>query len=315
LSKKQSATAHGNEMAQKIFSFAERFFGLKAILLFFFGMLSGTFSVFGQSNAYFPDLFSSYFQNLSSIQPSYVPEEGKADFYVGYKFRTDAFKDISTFSFSGARVFRNERDRAQVVRLTCHNEQQGPYINTPRAYLNYAFSLPLGEETSLSTGLALGAVGMYFSAPSATTSLLLPDASLGIGLQHKSTVLSLSSQQLFNQATSPMLATIRLARHYQVYAKVEKELGIDWKTSAHLLWRILPNTTHEANITALLHYADAVIFGCQYRYRLGMAFVGSFQIDTGKDKLLISITYNSPAFSQIPRLQNSLEVGLGYLLQ
>ena len=86
---------------------------------------------------------------MSSADPTYVPREGRADFAANYKFRTGAFKDISTFNFSAARVIRHENGSTQTVRVLLNNEQEGPYINTPKLLLNYVYSLRIAENTQL----------------------------------------------------------------------------------------------------------------------------------------------------------------------
>jgi hypothetical protein len=272
-------------------------------------------AAFAQSANYFPDFLSAYFYNMASVNPGYIPTEGKADFAAGYKFRTGAFKDISTLSFSAAKYFRNESGSAHAARISGGNEQEGPYINSPKAYLNYAYSLPLAEHTHLFAGLAFGTAGIYFSAPSATTSLLLPDGSIGLGLHHRGISLGASSYQIFNNQVSPLLATIRFARYYQLYLNAEKELGIDWKLRSYFLWRILPKTRNEASLALSLTYLDVLVFGTAFKNDVGLSFFGSCYIDTEKDRLLLSFAYNSAFISTYPGLQNSMEISLGFLVR
>jgi hypothetical protein len=288
---------------------------LRAIVLFFLAIAISSCALLAQSINYYPDLPSSYFYHFANINPGFVPSEGSSDFSVGYKFRTGAFKDISTFLFSGAKIFRNKNESTQTVRVLLNNEQEGPYINSPKAYFNYAYSFLLDENTRLYSGVAFGASGLYFSAPSATTSVILPDGSLGIGFVHRSVSVGFASYQLFNSEVSPLLSTLRLARFYHLDANLEKELGIDWKLKIHALWRMLPQVKDEASVAFLFDYTEAISLGTAYKYYSGISFFTTFHVHSGENRLLMSFAYNAPAFAHIPRLQNSMEVSVRYLVK
>jgi len=281
---------------------------LKSIILFFCGIFYASSLALGQANGYYPDILSTYFFQMANANPGYIPKEGIADFNAGYKFRTGAFKDIATFSFSGARFFRTENENTHTLRILINNEQQGPFINTPRAYLNYAYELKVGEESFLYAGTAVGLAGIYYS-------VMLPDGSLGLGIRYKSISLGLSSYQLLNSEASPMLARFRLARYYQSNFEAEKEYGNDWKLKGYALYRLFPETTDELNVGGSALYSEAFIFGAMYRNLFGLGWFAGFYIDSGKDKLILSFTYNSPVLSRVPGLQNSMEIGLGFRVE
>lgn len=284
----------------------------RASILFFLWTMPAGNLVLAQSNAYYPDFLSVYFYNMATVNPGYIPSEGRADFAGGYKFRTGAFKDISSFSFSGAKIFRKDLGPAQALRAILYNEQQGPYINMPRGYLNYAISLPITEDTRIFSGACLGMAGIYFSAPSATTSILLPDGAVGLGLAHRNTSAGVSAFQVFNQEVTPLLATLRLARYYQFYVNSEKELGLDWKLKGYVLWRLLPGVPDEVSLGGALVYREGISVGAVYRYPFGTSFFGTFEVDSGKDKLWLSFCLNTAAFSPSLRLQNSMELSLAF---
>jgi len=289
---------------------------LKAIVLFFLWSAFAANVLLAQSVNYFPDLSSSYIYAMSSADPAYVPTEGRADFAANYKFRTGAFKDISTFNFSAARIIRHENESAQqVVRVLLNNEQEGPYINTPKLLVNYVYSLYIAENTQLFSGLALGGTGLYFSAPSATTSILMPDGTLGLGISHRKASLAFSSFQLFNSKINPLLSTIRFARYYHLNFTAQKELGIDWKLNMYSLWRMLPDVQDEVSATFILEYMDALGLGSAYKNNAGLSFLCMFRVNTGEDKLLFSFVYNTPVFSPLPKINNSMELCVGYLFQ
>lgn len=293
-----------------------KFFSLlKTLWLTFYVVTTPFCACFAQTSNYYPDFISSYFYNMSLANPSYVPADVKADFALNYKFSTGAIKDISTTSFSGAYVWGQENTSSHLARVQVHNEQEGPYINYPRTYLNYAYRLNTGEYTQLSAGVCLGGMGIFFSAPSATTSIFQPDASLGLGFRYKTLSLGASSFQIFNAAVEPLLATIRFARYYQGNVEWEKELGLDWKSKMYVLWRLLPEVQDDALFTLSVVYKESFTLGALYRKQVGMAFFTSLQLNSEGNPLLLSFTYNSPFVSPNPRFQNSMELGLAYAIR
>ncbi|MBC7389220.1 MAG: type IX secretion system membrane protein PorP/SprF, partial [Opitutaceae bacterium] len=210
---------------------------------------------------------------MSTVNPGYVPSDGIADFNAGYKFRTGAFKEISTFSFSGSRILKTPNSNSHVIRLMLNNEQQGPYINTPRAYGNYAYELKTGENSSLYAGAAIGVAGVYYSASSATASVLLPDGSLGIGAKFGALSLGISSFQIFNSKASPIVAQFRLGRYYQSNFTIEKELGQNFNLKGHALYRLFPEIKDELNLGASLLYSETLLVGPMYRNLYGLGFI------------------------------------------
>lgn len=279
-----------------------------AIALFLFLSIGSL----AQTADYYPDFPSTYFYHLALANPGHVPIDTKLDLSLTYKFSTGPIKDLSTLAFSGAKVWGHDKRSTHVGRFSGINEQEGPYIQYPRAYLQYAYRLQLEEHTSLSAGVALGMVGIFFSAPSATTSIFLPDGSLGLTFRHRRITLGGSSMQLLQSKAAPLLASIRFSRYYQLHAEAEKELGIDWSCKASLLWRLLPRVKDDMIGTVAFEYAETLRLGTAYRHQVGLAFFGAAYVHTGDSRLLFSFTYNSPFFANVPRLQQSMEIGMAY---
>jgi type IX secretion system PorP/SprF family membrane protein len=272
--------------------------------------------LWGQRNDIFPDLYSAYFNNVTLINPSFIPSEGKVDLVATYKNRIGPFSKIATYSFTGAKVFRKENQTAHLARIIFFNEKEGPYIQRPRGYANYAYSLPLTENTQLSAGIALGFSQIAFSAPSATGvgTAMLPDGSLGLSLRSKDLSFGISSLQLFNASSEAINALIRLRRHYNFFLSTQKDLSLNWKVKGYFFYRILPYANNNTDITLALDYKNVFCFGSSIRYRQGMSFFVTFNINLGKDRLLLNFAYNSPILSNSNNLLNSVELTTGYVV-
>jgi hypothetical protein len=253
---------------------------------------------------------------MANINVGYIPSKGSADFALGYKFHEGQLKKVSTLSFTGGKIFRSLKGNAQALRVLGYNEQNGPYISSPKGYLNYAYELKLGEETSCFAGLALGLAGVYFSAPTFSGSTWMPDGSLGLGFRYRSLSLGASSLQMFNSTSSQLGDTYRLGRFYHVYGTIEQDLGVDWKCNGYLLWRKLSSTQDDLGAALSFTVREAVTLGTSLRYQAGMSFFTAFHMDTKENKLLLALTYNAaPIFTSLPTWQNSFEMSLGYTLE
>ena len=273
-------------------------------------------TAFCQSNAVYPDLLSAYFYNMASIHVGYIPTNGTADFAVGYKFHEGQLKKVNTLSFAGAKVFRSNKGNAQAIRVLGYNEQNGPYISSPKGYLNYAYEVKLGEESHLFAGIALGAAGIYFSAPTFSGSTWMPDGSLGVGFRFRTLSAGASTLQMFNSGSSQLGDTYRLGRFYHFYAAVEQELGLDWKCNGYALWRKLGSSGDDLGAALSITAREVFTLGTSLRYKAGMSFFTAFHIDAGENKLLLSLNYNAaPIFTSLPTWQNSFEISVGYTLE
>lgn len=268
-----------------------------------------------QSNLYFPTYFTAYFQNLSQITPASVSEERKTEFSCAYKSLTGAFRKISSYNFSAARFFRNEKDRVHVARLQFFNEHEGSYITSPRVYANYAYQIPLNETLNVFAGAAFGTAGVYYSAPTTTqSSFFLPDGSFGLGLKSHWFEIGACAMQLFNGNFTPVANTVTMKRYYHSYASFQKEWPSEWTLKGYFLGRFLPKFSSEYFAALSISYAKQVTLGSSVKYGAGISFFTMLGLDTHEDKLQLLLNYNSPLFSLIPAYQSNLEIGLSYIL-
>lgn len=270
---------------------------------------------FGQSNFYYPNYFSAYYQNMAQINPAYTPEAGRAEFSAGYKSMTGAFRKISSYYFTASRTFRNDRDRAHTIRLQFYNEKEGSYISSPRVYANYAYSLPLSDAATLYSGFAIGVVGAYYSAPTTTqSSYTAPDGSLGLGLKTSWLDIGASMMQAFESTYAPVTSVVTYKRYYHAYAMAKKEWESEWGVKGQVLCRFLPSLTNEFYGTASLFYAQYFEAGASLKLDGGLSIFTLLGMGDEEDKIQLLLNYNSPFWGQVPSWQSNLEVGLMYRL-
>ncbi|GAL84385.1 hypothetical protein CHU_0779 [Sporocytophaga myxococcoides] len=280
------------------------------LIIFLFWYLA----VSAQVTDLFPENYTTYFNNTAIVNPGFVQEDSKAEFFSMYRQRTGAFQKIASYSLTCSRVFRKENNAAHLARIFFSNDKEGPYIDKPRAYFNYAYVIPFAEETSLSAGLAAGFTQVYFSAPSATASgnSTMPDGSVGITFRRKKFFSGISSQQVFNAESNPLKANVKLRRYYNFLLSQEKDLSPLLKLRGNLIYQLLPLNSDLLNIAMEGSYNDIISLGGAYKSREGLALIGSVQANLGDDKIFICFAYNTGVLSKLKYGFNSVEINFGY---
>lgn len=267
-----------------------------------------------QNSFYYPNSFNAYFLNFSQITPAYFPEEGKVELTSGYKSLTGAFRKISSYNFTAARIFK-KNENSHLARLQFYNEKEGSYISSPRAYANYGYQVSLNENLKIVSGVSLGFAGLYYSAPNTTqSSFNVPDGSLGVSLKSDWIEIGASAFQIFNSSFKPLKSTVTLERYYNLHASLKKEWSSDWFVKAYGLYRILPSAEPDIIITGSIGYTRNIEAGMSVKYGNGISLFGVFSPEIGEDRLKILINYNSPLFSLVPKYQSNIEIGLAYLV-
>ncbi|MBC7389618.1 MAG: type IX secretion system membrane protein PorP/SprF [Opitutaceae bacterium] len=267
-----------------------------------------------QNSFYYPNSFNAYFLNFSQITPSFIPNEGKMELTSGYKSLTGAFRKISSYHFTAARIFKRN-DNAHLFRVQFYNEKEGTYISNPRAYANYGYQLSLNDNFKLISGISLGFAGLYYSAPNTTqSSFNVPDGALGLSIKSAWMEIGASAFQIFNSSFKPLSSTITLERYYNLYANAKKEWPSDWILKCYGLYRILPYTEPDIILSGTIGYTKNIEAGISVRYNSGISLFGVFSPAIGEDRLKLLINYNSPLFGLVPKYQSNIEIGLAYIV-
>lgn len=269
----------------------------------------------GQSGVVYPDVFSSYFNDISLINPAYIPQEGRLELKAIYKFRRGLLSDISTFAASGSKYWNTDKNTSQAGRLIFQNEREGPYISSPKTYLNYALRLTLSSNTSLMTGLSLGFSGLSFTAPSGAGSVMLLDGGLGVILRHKKIDIGVSTLQMFNSEGVAISAPIRLQRYYNIHLTAEKSVTPALDLKGYFFLRNFNQIPDHLNAGGSILLQRFIELGGLYKYRRGISFFGALTISQDTNPLILSLSYNSSLLSSSPLWSDSFELGLQYLLK
>ncbi len=162
----------------KVYYFLEKLIFISVSYLYLF------VSAVAQVNSYIPDSYNYFSQNITLYNPSYISSAESYKFMLNHKFLSGQFKDISYTNFTAAKNIYKDKN-SMAFRAIVGKEQEGPYISIPSVSLSYGYELKLSRNVSFSSGVTLGATGVYFATPSLSSSFILPDGVLGLGLKVK----------------------------------------------------------------------------------------------------------------------------------
>lgn len=229
---------------------------------------------------------------------------------LNHKFLSGQFKDISYTNFTAAKNIYKDKN-SMAFRAIVGKEQEGPYISIPRASLSYGYELKLSSNVYFSSGVSLGATGVYFATPSLSSSFILPDGVLGLGLKVKKTYIGLSALQVFNTGQPSFF----LKRYYNILLMNELDLSHKWRLKNQFFARYLSSDKYEMKYAFLASFDQLVDIGIALRTKSGLSFLATFMLPMKENKLNLSFAYNTNYVRQqnyyIP---NSMELVLGIVL-
>lgn len=263
-------------------------------------------------NYYLPDYYaSSSLYNVALINPAYLPDASRFSLGSVYKSRTGLLNEVASTAAYGAIHLKPEKRVGQALRLLFFNEKEGPYISSPKGYANYALKIPINEDISLYTGLALGMASMSFTAASGMGTVQVPDGNAGCIFKFKKLEIGASAYQIFNSSGRAVSSVFTFKRFFQFYAQSEKELSAYWSLKGNVFWR--SQALYDlANATLLLQYKDMLSFGTMYQLRRGTSFLAAFQINQDTHPIKLHVAYNSLLLNTISVSTGSFEIGLQY---
>lgn len=269
-----------------------------------------------KDNVYFPSFFNSYFFNKYQLTPSYLPIDVKLELSGNYKSLLGELKKISAYSFSAARVLGSDKSQQHALRVSLYNEREGSYISSPRGYVGYAFRQKLNEDAAIFSGINLGFAGIYYSAPTVTqSSTMLPDGAVALGGSWKGLLVDLSMHQAFNSARNILGSPLVLERYYHMHVSYKKDLGLNWQSKSHTLYRLFPSISNEWLVSTSLTYKELFSLGLSYKYQSSLSFFTALDLKNERDHVQLFFNYNSVAFKLAPAWQSGVELGLNYWMQ
>lgn len=228
---------------------------------------------------------------------------------ITYKSRIGILNEVATIAaHAGVHLSQN---KTRAIRLVLFNEKEGDYINSPRAYANYANKININYNTALFAGVSLGYHGINYSAPSGAANLHTFDGNLGLILKHKKHELGICTEQILNNKKKILSATVYMKRYLQLYYKSQFNLNTSWHVYTHAL--IIPRKQHSIyNVAGLFCYRNLFELGPIVTFKRGIAYLVNFNLQTHKYIVKISLCYNTNILSKNSRYVNNYETSISY---
>lgn len=262
-----------------------------------------------QSAGSYPDHFSSYFLNTSTINPAFIPKTGRVEAIFQSKVRKGLYRDINTISTTVQKTFNYNKNNWHSGRFIFSNETEGPYISNPKMYGNYSIQIKLNDKASLATGIAIGFSNPNFRTPTKSINTILPDGSLGIIFNNKSNTIGISSSQIFNTNYN----SLTLKRYYNVIYFREFILDQNTVLNGRILGSYFVDIPIQTNISMSALFGQSLECVLGYKSRNG-CYIGCSYITNKKNEhpLRFTVLYNSSILGANNPISESLEFLIGF---
>ncbi len=246
---------------------------------------------------------------------SWMPDTGSVLLKAVNKSRTGPLNKIGLTFVSAALILENNNQSQHIIRFIGISEKEGPYISRPRAYLNYAYQLPLSRSVKLSAGFSLGVVQNNFQNANTNSNYqqIMPDAQLSLGLLCRSWKFYASSLQLLNNTNGvEQNGTTKLQRYYAFTILKSTEVSPFFSLETDLFFRLKKEQNNDALLKTGFLYSEKVGTGVIWSYNQGTSFYVEVKELFEAFPISINYLYRSNLLSNIPKEYNHSEIGLSY---
>lgn len=265
-----------------------------------------------ETTVLYPNLPSSIFFSPIQYSPAYVQDSTRLDIGGVYTAKISD-PHLSMYHFFGSLRIQT-KTRTHGVQLLFSNENEGPYISTPRGIIGYAQRVKLFSQAYLSLGIQLGFAGRNYSAPSATGkgSGNVPDGNVGMEIRFRRVRFGVSMMQFMNTEKVLLTSSIQLRNYYQAFVSYRLRLDSRFYLTTNGMYRVLPNQVIQLITSFGIECFETVELNVNYVQRRGVSFHGTLSVFENKYPLKIQMAYISSVLAQSPLWLNSIELGLIY---
>ncbi len=254
------------------------------------------------AQGYYPDIFSNY-----------------ADFSPTYN--SAAIKDTNTFQLNIKHKSQNSniyktglqaqyKLKDQQVKhwlgTYLDNKREGPYIQSPKAFLYYTLVVPLSSQVQLSSSAMLGVSSIAANLPDQSYNYKLPDGSVSLCLLTRTLSIGFSSYQLFDN----QFQGFRLKRYYTAFASKTFEISSDFSLELNVLDRIFIDMKDDIRVLGALNWREQFKMGGGINAYQGLYVFIEPSIKLDNHQINISIGYNTQYGNNYQFLANTTEIGI-----
>lgn len=205
----------------------------------------------------YPEILQSSFLNENQAVKRLSTEEDACANFLNQRY-TNLLNDISLVNFSGfLRVKTNHQ-----IGLLVSSLKEGPFIDKTRAYVHYAYTIKIIQNTAFSAGVSPGFLKIGLEEPGiGSKQAMAPDANFDLLVAHPRYFFSYILNQGLNAKLNPLYSNIYLTRYHELRIGANLPLGVYWhlKMQSHNL--IYTDRQSQYGGVVLFDYDSKLSFG------------------------------------------------------
>ncbi len=266
---------------------------------------------------YFGQFYNDPFLNSENLF-----DEKKGFANIGHRRNSNNFGNVNTsFAALQYKLGQEQNGAFNEVGLHFYNDNEGPLLNTTRAYLNYTRNIPLNENFNFAGGVSFGLYNYAIKSDGTNegNSEITFDGSAVVKLYSRKTAYSFIINQAYNSSIQPFLEKRVLIRNINLFWNREFVINENFKSLNNVIIRwskddpTNPLTGFQLALNSQLLIANIVIVGATIIPKTGNYYsLGMNEIPGLGSKLGFEISYLTPSERGVTTNFNQFEITLNY---
>lgn len=264
-----------------------------------------------------PIIFDQFFQNYYLLNPASSDSADKVQVSIGNRSLIGLFEGVNRLYVDGSVRLKHNEASAQFSRIgaliIAYND--GAFIKRTRAYARYSWSTRLGARSSLSGGVAAGAVNYSFlgsqaGGGGASTAF---DVNIGVWYLRRKLKIGASYQQMTRSVIAPVNQKFELVPYLNVNAIYTSHISAHVSLSTHAYVRLQSKEKYDLQFAPVFLIHEIVETGVNLRYKRGIAVLfglRSISIGQGNLRFMGSFLFSTRKLAN--NFDNAFELSAGY---
>jgi hypothetical protein len=264
-----------------------------------------------------PIVFDQFFQNYYLLNPASSDSSDRIQVSIGNRSLVGLFEGVNRLYVDGSLRLKHNPASTQFSRIgimvIAYND--GAFIKRTRAYGRYSWSTQLGARSSISGGVAVGAVNYTFlgSQAGGGGSATAFDVNIGIWYLRRKLKIGISYQQMTSSAIAPVNQKFELTPYINLNAIYTSHVGAYVDLVTHAYVRLQSKDKYDVQLAPVFLIHDKFQTGVNLRYKRGIAILfglKSISIGEGNIRFMGSFLFSTRKLAN--NFDNAFELSAGY---
>ncbi|WP_018344390.1 type IX secretion system membrane protein PorP/SprF [Cytophaga aurantiaca] len=264
-----------------------------------------------------PIIFDQFFQNYYLLNPASSDSSDRVQVSIGNRSLVGLFEGVNRLYVDGSLRLKHNEASSQFSRIgilvIAYND--GAFIKRTRAYARYSWSTRLGARSSLSGGIAAGAVNYSFlgsqaGGGGASTAF---DVNIGMWYIRRKLKIGASYQQMTGSAIAPVNQKFELKPYINLNAIYTTYISPHVALSTHAYVRLQSKEKYDVQLAPVFLINELFETGVNLRYKRGVAVLfglKSISIGQGNLRFMGSFLFSTRKLAN--NFDNAFELSAGY---